>query len=59
MEVFEILNILTDLNSFGAAESPLQRRLRLIREIQKAIPQCHVGGSIGLGDAREGIGRRD
>jgi len=48
MEVFDVLNILTDLNSFGAAESPLQRRLRLIREIQKAIPQCHVGGSIGL-----------
>lgn len=48
MEVDDILNILSDLNSFGAGETPLQRRLTLIRKIQKEIPSSHVGGSIGL-----------
>ena len=48
MEVCEILNILSDLDEFGAGQTPLQRRLELIREIQRVIPSAHVGGSIGL-----------
>jgi len=48
MEVYEILNILGDLDQFGVGQTPLQRRLELIREIQRVIPSAHVGGSIGF-----------
>jgi hypothetical protein len=44
----EILDLMDCLSTIGQAQTPLDKRLEIYKEIESVHPGCHIGGSIGL-----------
>jgi hypothetical protein len=44
----EIIDLMDCLSTIGQAQTPLDKRLEIYKEIESVHPGCHIGGSIGL-----------